>query len=769
MLAHLIGGGDGAVLRQRITHAALVVILAADEALERARVLLRDEVGLFASRGAGGALAHHHVGFLVRLAVRVDTQRARLAAEGRHLHLGHAAGRAQLGQAFNLALRKRVGHVAIGPAGATDEHAARLLRHANLQILAAFRAFAHVGVGRHGIGQGVFNFLGVRQQIRQLLGKQVARVHHHTVLGVAPLGDVVHFLFKLGGHLGMRDVRGELVERVAHRHAQLARLDGVVLNVLHRVQALDDAVARGLRAQPQLLHLLDELALAVARRRLGLLLRALGAVEGDGRPLVHGGQLLVLLHAVGVNGAVTAFHQHIALRHERLTSHVEGHLRALHHRSIGKRGQKTPRDQVVQLVVGWGQIVGRGLGRRVDGRMVGGLLLAARRMQLACSEQLVAVRRVSRVTGNGLHHLGQVKRGRIHRVVNAGVGNVAVHVQALGDAHGARGREPFGRGRGHKRGGVERHGRLLLAAAALHRGDARRCSAVYRGHGSLCRSFILETRRGMPGRKGKLALAGGGAAGRTRIEGALDHPVIFRHERQALALARHDERERGGLHATGAAHVAVTSELHERQIAREHRAPDQIDVLARRTGAGQVHVKLHQMGERVRDLLLRERRIASARHRRIRIDLLDARQRVGSDQLALAVEVGGDHDGIGLLRQVLQAADDVLFLGKLLDGRIGQIRQRVHLPRLQLHAVFRERLFLLERRARKTCRHLGGNGLAVLGHAAPAAALLIYQLGNEIGFQYVAAQADGHPLLAVDLEPVHRRVVHLVGFRLLRA
>lgn len=71
-------------------------------------------------------------------------------------------------------------------------------------------------------------------------------------------------------------MRGELVKGVANRHAQLAGLDGVVLDVLHRVQALDDAVARGLRAQAQLLHLLDQLALAVTRRRLGLLLGALG-------------------------------------------------------------------------------------------------------------------------------------------------------------------------------------------------------------------------------------------------------------------------------------------------------------------------------------------------------------------------------------------------------------------------------------------------------------------------------------------------------------
>ena len=174
MLAHLIGGGDGAVLRQRVAHAAIIVILATDEALQRARVLMGDELSPLAGFGALRALAHHHIGFFIGVAVRIDAQRARLGPERRHLHLRHAAGRARVGQAFDLALRQRVGDIAIGPAGAADEHPARLLRHADLQILAAFRALAHIGVGGDGIGERVFHLFGMRQQVRQLLGEQVA-------------------------------------------------------------------------------------------------------------------------------------------------------------------------------------------------------------------------------------------------------------------------------------------------------------------------------------------------------------------------------------------------------------------------------------------------------------------------------------------------------------------------------------------------------------------------------------------------------------------
>ncbi len=36
----------------------------------------------------------------------------------------------------------------------------------------------------------------------------------------------------------------------------------------------------------------------------------------------------------------------------------------------------------------------------------------------------------------------------------------------------------------------------------------------------------------------------------------------------------------GVLHAARAAHVAVTGEFHDSEVAREHRAPDQVDILA---------------------------------------------------------------------------------------------------------------------------------------------------------------------------------------------
>ena len=269
--------------------------------------------------------------------------------------------------------------------------------------------------------------------------------------------------------------------------------------------------------------------------------------------------------------------------------------------------------------------------------------------------------------------------------------------------------------------------------------------------------------------EGKRALAWCGAGLLGGVEGALDHPVVLGNKRQALTLARHDEGERRRLHAARRAHVAVARELHEGEVAREHRAPDKVDILARCAGGRQIDVKLHEVGERVGNFLFREGGVAGARDGGGRVHFLDARERIGADELALAVEVRRDHDGVRLLREVLQAADDFLFLRKFLNRRVDQVRQRVHLPPFELHAVFGEGLFLLEGGLGQTCGHIGGHGLALDGHALPAAALLIYQVGSEVGLQDMAAQTDGHPLLAVNLEPVDRRRIYLVGFRLARA
>ena len=98
------------------------------------------------------------------------------------------------------------------------------------------------------------------------------------------------------------------------------------------------------------------------------------------------------------------------------------------------------------------------------------------------------------------------------------------------------------------------------------------------------------------------------------------------------------------------AHVTIARELHERKVAREHRAPNEIDVLAGCTCLRQVDIKLDQVRESACDLFFRDGRIACATDRRFFVHLTNAHKRIRADQLPFAVEVGGDHDRVGLLR-----------------------------------------------------------------------------------------------------------------------
>ena len=747
-------------MRKRVARLAFLVVLAANESLERARVLRRDELLVEALRGARRALPHHDVGLVIRGAIRIDALDARLAAEGGHLDLGHAALGTLLFDRFNLALRQRIRHIALRPTGAANEHRTRFLARAQLQVFAALRARSHVCVGSNSIGQSIFDLLLMRQKLIEHIVQDVARQIDHVFLGLVAGGNLVHIFFERRRHVGARDLRCELTERIAYGNAELAWLDRVVLHVFHRVKALDDRMARGLGAQAQALHFLNELALAVARRRLGLLLGAYGALEIDRLAFDKSGQLLFFLHAVRVNGAEARLHNDVAAHRERLGVHFDGHLRAFDDGSVGKGCQETASDEVIELPLRRAELIGVGGSRGVDRRMVGRFLLAARGNKLAALQQLLAIRTIGRNVGELFHRAFEVERFGIHRVVDTRIGNIAVHVQAFSQAHGACGRKALARGGGHKRRGIERYRSSLRALFLLDGGNHAGSLALNVGHNGIRGLFALEASRRM-----RCAELIG-----SMLEVALDHPIVLGNKRHALAFASDDERERRGLHAARAAHVAVTSEFHDGEVAREHRAPNEVDFLAALARRGQILIELHEIREGVRDFFFRDGRIARTEYRRGIVHLFDLAERVRTDELAFAVEVGRDNDFVGLLGQVLQAADDVFFLRQLLDGRICQIRQRVHLPRAHGDAIGQKRLALgFVRRFREKIGNIGRHDFAIGGHALPALRFLVDDLRNEIGLENMAAQADGYPFFAIEFKTVDGRVVNLVGLRLFNA
>ena len=260
----------------------------------------------------------------------------RLALNARRAALG-AHGCLALERAHLDAARHRIGHIAVGPAHAADKAATGLGARLHNQVLAALGASAHARIGRDGVADGVAQLLRVLEQLVEHAGQQRARVRHDMLFGILAALDAGHIAIELAGHIGARDARGKLRQCVDDGDAQLARLNGIIFEIAHGIQALDDARARGLGAQAALFHLLHELALAVARGRLGLLCLELNVEHVDRIALLKRRHLLVALESVRVRLAETRGHEHIARSHERLTVHVELELSVFDGRGTHKR------------------------------------------------------------------------------------------------------------------------------------------------------------------------------------------------------------------------------------------------------------------------------------------------------------------------------------------------------------------------------------------------------------------------------------------------
>ena len=198
------------------------------------------------------ALAHLKVGFVVGGARRVHADLESLLAERLALNTRCTAfgahGGLALERAYLDATRHRIGHVAVGPAHAADKAATGLGTRLHNQILAALGAGAHARIGRDGVADGVAQFLRMLEQLVEHTGQQRARVRHDMLFGVLAALHAGHVTVELAGHIGARDARGKLRQCIDDGDAQLARLHGIVFEIAHGIQALDDACARGLGA-----------------------------------------------------------------------------------------------------------------------------------------------------------------------------------------------------------------------------------------------------------------------------------------------------------------------------------------------------------------------------------------------------------------------------------------------------------------------------------------------------------------------------------------
>ena len=250
---------------------------------------------------------------------------------------------------------------------------------------------------------------------------------------------------------------------------------------------------------------------------------------------------------------------------------------------------------------------------------------------------------------------------------------------------------------------------------------------------------------------------------------AREDPVVLGHEGHALALALNHQGERGRLDTAGRAGVAQAAKADAGEVAREHRAPDEVDMLAALARVGKVLVKRDQVVEGVVDLGLGEGRVARAGDLHVGGNRENLLERVRANELALAVEVRANDHGVGLLGEVLERADDLLLGGELLDGSPHQVRQARNLPTLDVHAVGQEGLAL--GREGRACQAVGNVGRQVLSlgrKAVPALLRIKLELGRKVRLHDVAAQAYGHPVFPALPKTVDGRVVDLVRLGLAR-
>ena len=324
-----------------------------------------------------------------------------------------------------------------------------------------------------------------------------------------------------------------------------------------------------------------------------------------------------------------------------------------------------------------------GLGR-IDRGVVGGLLLAPRRRQLALQER--GGGRERRDPNQRCDQLAGVQGTGIDGVVGARIGDEPVHVEVLRDPHRGRRSDPEpARGVGRVRGRVVGRGGLSRVPLRAHLLDDPR--ALGPREGGLGLLLLPELVRRVVGLERAVGMS----------EAREELPVGLRDVGTALQLSLDDQGEGRALHPADREKVRAEAARGKRYRAGQRRAPDQVDVLAGGAGVGEVVGELVELRERALDLGLGERGVARALDRRAvgdrltgdpRIGLEDLLERLEPDQLALAIEVGGDHRLVGVLGDLADRLDDVL-VGRLLR-ELG-VDQLVEVGLLPVRVSVRER------------------------------------------------------------------------------
>ena len=483
--------------------------------------------------------------------------------------------------------------------------------------------------------------------------------------GALAAGDLVELLLHPCGELDIDVVAEVLDEQVGD---DLGHQLGVEPSLLDAdVAAIDDRRDRGrVRRRPAdavLLERLDERRLGEARRRLGEVL-----VRGDlddARPVAldQGGQLRPLVLVVG--GLVVAT---LGVDAGEAVEQDLGRARPQLVRSIGQvdrgglellgrhlRGERPLPDQPVQAQLLGREVVGERVrvpaeARRAD-RLVG--LLGALALGLV---DAALGHRVGRAVAIGddlarLAHGHAGHRGRVRAHVgdepDLSLARVDALVQVLRDRHRPLRAEAQATARLLLEGGgrERRRRRALLGPDAHLRDDRMRLGDGLDVTGRGLDVADIERLAVDAHELGREPLAA------RRLEDRLDRPVLACDEARDLALALDDQADGHGLDTAGREAAADLA----RQERAQHVADEAVDDAPGLLGVDEVLVDLAGMGERLAD-----RRLGDLAERDP-VRLLGGHVRrlghVPGDGLALAIEVGGEEDGVGPLGGLLDVGD----------------------------------------------------------------------------------------------------------------
>ena len=618
-------------------------------------------LGLTAVRALADDLVLALVG-LVGLALWTPVDE-RIAA-GEHLHVFQAVFLARLVEDERFARTRERERVPTVREAVTADEVRAVTALANQEVVVALGTGAERPVGLQRLLQEVADLLVGRLQVLEDPFEHLAGLVGHFFQRRLAVGDGRHVPFEFGGHLLADDVVGELLRRLDDRLRQCRRLWRVVLDVAAVVELLDHVVAGRLRADPHLLHLLDEPRLPVPPGRLGLLGLEFHVRDRQVLALLHVGHEVLARAGVGIDRVVARFHEALAVRLQLTAVGLGDDAEVGPRRGLGDGREEATDDEFVDLPLVLVQFRAvREFAGRVDRRVVGRLLVTLGGFDVRQVEQRLGVLAERPVAGEGVEQFVGFQVVGVDRVVRPRIRDVAGGVEFLGETHRPLGGVTERTRGGDELGRVERRGRRVRPGTPADLRDRRRLRLQERLV-CLVGAFLVPDPLGLApvvvvevlGLEGFLTL----------VEVREQFPVVLGVERLDLALAVDDELQRRGLHPADGDEIVSELPRREGEIPGQRRAPHEVDDLSGLASGREVEVDVVRVREGVAHLALGDRREADPLDRHVRLVADDL---VGflPDEFALAVVVRGDDRLLGHAGEFPERGDDVLFRRRLRD------------------------------------------------------------------------------------------------------